>query len=232
MSVSGVEAAFWNVCGVPVQATGTVVVVEDDVEVLVVEDEVELDVDELVELDVDDDVEVLVVVVDDVLVVVELEVEVDVDVEVLVVLDLVVDVELDVELEVVELDVLVLELVDVVVVVAKSQPMSVIRSRASDGSVMSVVYDGSMSSFGVSAVSQCETDEPLTRVVGAYICTWPLACRPAVRNVAAATTALPVQWRSALSIDDATRCASVMFGHVSPRLWSSRNFMKMSSRSL
>jgi hypothetical protein len=86
-----------------------------------------------------------------------------------------------------------------------------------------------MSSFGDTAVSQWETDEPLWSVVGAYIWTWPLACRPAERIPDAATTALPVQCRSALSIADAARCASVMFGQVSPRLWSSRNFMKTSS---
>ncbi len=243
---SGVEAAFWNTCGVPVHATGTVVVVDDDVDVLVDDDEVELDVEELVELEVDDDVDVEevelvdveldvveLVEVDDVLVVVEWLVEVDVDDDVLVVLGFDVDEEVDVELDVVELDVLVDELVVVDVVVAKSQPMSDMRSRASDGSLMAVVYTGSMSSFGVSAVSQCDTDEPGWSVVGAYICTWPLATwRPAVRKVAAATTLLPVQWRSVLSIADAMRCASVMFGHVSPKLWSSRNFMNTSSRLL
>jgi hypothetical protein len=147
LSVSGVEAAFWNVCGVPVQATGTVVVVEDDVEVLVVEDEVELDgrragragrrgrrrgrrrarrrgarrgrrrragrgrVGGRGGRGRRGAGRAR----------------------------LGRRVELDVELEVVELDVLVVELVDVVVVVAKSQPMSVIRSRASDGSVRAVV---------------------------------------------------------------------------------------------
>lgn len=150
LSVSAVDAEFWKTCGVPVHATGMVVEVDVDVELDVVDDEVELEVDELVELDVDDEVEddvdedvelvdVLVVVDDDVLVVVEWVVDVEVEVEVLVVLDLVVEVELDVLLDVVELDVLVDVLVDDVVVVAKSHPMSLIRSRASDGSVMSVV---------------------------------------------------------------------------------------------
>ena len=51
-----------------------------------------------------------------------------------------------------------------------------------------------MSSFGVRAVSQWETDEPIWRLDGAYIWTWPLAWRPAVRYpVAAETTLLPVQ---------------------------------------
>jgi hypothetical protein len=166
----------------------------------------------------------------DVLLVVEL------DVLVLVVVDVLVDdVVLD-DVEVLVLDVLVLVLVlvlvDVELVVATSQPMSLIRSRASDGSLSAVVYDGSMSSFGVRAVSQWETDDPLTSVPGAYICTWPLACRPAVSDVPAATTVLPVQWRSVLSVADVARWASVMLGHVSPRLWSSRNFMKTSSRLL
>jgi hypothetical protein len=80
-------------------------------------------------------------------------------------------------------------------------------------------------------VSQCDTDEPVASEVGAYICTWPLAAwRPAVSDVAAATTALPVQWRSVSSFADAARWASVRFGQVSPRLWSSRNFMNTSSR--
>jgi hypothetical protein len=180
-----------------------------------------LDVLLLLELD-----DVLLLELVDVLLVVEL------DVLVLVVVDVLVDdVVLD-DVEVLVLDVLVLVLVDVELVVATSQPMSLIRSRASDGSLSAVVYDGSMSSFGVRAVSQWETDDPLTSVPGAYICTWPLACRPAVSDVPAATTVLPVQWRSASSIADAARCASVMFGHVSPRLWSSRNFMKTSSRPL
>ena len=87
-----------------------------------------------------------------------------------------------------------------------------------------------MSSFGEQAVSQCDTEEPLATVVGAYICTWPLACRPALRMPDAATTALPVQWRSPLSVADVARCASVMAAHPRPRLWSSRNFMKMSSK--
>jgi hypothetical protein len=67
-------------------------------------------------------------------------------------------------------------------------------------------------------------------VPGAYIFTWPVAAsRPAVRMLEAATTLLPVQWRSPLSIDDVARWASVMLGHARPRLWSSRNFMKTSS---
>ena len=81
-----------------------------------------------------------------------------------------------------------------------------------------------MTSFGVSAVSQCDTDEPFWSVDGAYICTWPPE-RPAVKIDAAARTLLPVQCRSALSVADVARCASVMLGQVSPRLWSSRNFM-------
>jgi hypothetical protein len=48
LSVSAIGVLFVNVCGVPVQATGTVVDVVLDVDVLVVEDEVELDVDVLV----------------------------------------------------------------------------------------------------------------------------------------------------------------------------------------
>jgi hypothetical protein len=68
-------------------------------------------------------------------------------------------------------------------------------------------------------VSQCDTDEPLASVPGAYIWTWPLAAwRPAVRNVAAATTVLPVQCRSVSSIAEAARWASERFGQVSPRL--------------
>jgi hypothetical protein len=81
-------------------------------------------------------------------------------------------------------------------------------------------------------VSQCDTDEPEASVVGAYICTWPLACRPALRIPEAPTTELPVQWRSPLSSADAARCASDMLGQSSPRLWSSRFFMKASSRPL
>jgi len=53
-----------------------------------------------------------------------------------------------------------------------------------------------------------------------------------MRNVACATTALPVQCRSASSLAEAMRCAFVMLGQSRPRLWSSRNFMKMSSRLL
>jgi len=68
-------------------------------------------------------------------------------------------------------------------------------------------------------VSQCETDEPVASDVGAYICTWPLAAwRPAVSDVAAATTALPVQCRSASSIAEAARWAFERLGQVSPRL--------------
>jgi hypothetical protein len=130
-SVSAVGVAFWNVCGVPVQATGTVVEVEVDDDVLVVDDDVELEVDELVlvlEL-VDDDVleliddEELVLLDDDVLVLDD----------VLVVVGLLVEVDVDDDVEVVELDVLVVVLVDVDVVVVRSHPMSVMRSRASDG---------------------------------------------------------------------------------------------------
>ena len=184
LSVSAVTAAFWNVCGVPVQATGMLVVVVLEVDVLDVDEDVELLLDDEVELDVDELVLVDDVVDDEVLDVVDEDV-LDDDVlvvvveDVLVVVEPVVDVELDVEDDVDELEVLVLELVELlvlelvelVVVVAKSHPMSVMRSRASDGSVMSVVYDGSMSSFGVHAVSQCDTDEPFASVVGAYICT-------------------------------------------------------------
>ena len=80
-------------------------------------------------------------------------------------------------------------------------------------------------------MSQCDTDDPPAYVVGAYIRTWPVApSRPAVRMPEFATTLLPVQCRSPLSIDDAARCASVMLGQESPRLWSSRNLMKTSSR--
>jgi hypothetical protein len=217
LSVSAVVAAFWKVCGVPVHATGTVEVVLLDVDVLVLEELVLLDVDELVL--VDELVEVLVELVDDVDVLVVCDVLVEVVDEVLVLVVLLVEVDVDDEVDVLEVDVLVLVVVDVVVLVAKSQPMSVIRSRASEGSWSALVYEGSMTSLGVRSVSQWETEDPFTRVVGAYICTWPLACRPPVKYpVAAATTVLPVQWRSASSIADAARCASVMFGHVSPRL--------------
>jgi hypothetical protein len=155
LSVSGVAVLFVNVCGVPVQATGTVVDVVLDVDVLLVEDDVELDVDELVLVDDDveedvledevvDDVDVLEVVDEDVLVVVDLVVDVEVDVDVLVVVDFVVDVELDVEDDVVELEVLVDDDVVVVVLVEKSHPMSVNASRVRSVTWSALVYDGSI----------------------------------------------------------------------------------------
>src|SRR5206468_8370503 len=62
------------------------------------------------------------------------------------------------------------------------------------------VYLGSMTSFGVSAVLKCETEEPHSSGDGAYISTCPLpVSRPPVRNPPAATTAAPTQWRSPVS---------------------------------
>ena len=123
LSVSGVDVLFENVCGVPSHTTGTVVVVVllvvvTVVLVLLVELVLVLDVVLLVV--VDDEVVVLDVVVGTVVVV--LDVVVVVDVVELVVVDEVV----------VVLEVVVVELV--VVVVVLSQPRSLIRSRASDGS--------------------------------------------------------------------------------------------------
>jgi hypothetical protein len=85
----------------------------------------------------------------------------------------------------------------------------------------------------VRSVSKCETDDPPCSDDGAYICTCPLpASRPPVSDIAFETTALPVQCRSASSVAEAARCALVMLGQSRPRLWSSRNFMKTSSRLL
>jgi hypothetical protein len=81
-------------------------------------------------------------------------------------------------------------------------------------------------------VSQCETDEPLSTGFGAYIFTCPVAAsRPLVRMPLFATTAAPVQWRSPVSVPDVKRCASVIAVHASPRLWSSRFRMYVSSVS-
>jgi hypothetical protein len=246
LSVSAVAVLFVNVCGVPVQATGTVVDVVLDVDVLLVEDDVELDVDELVLVDDDveedvlededvddevvDEVDVLEVVDEDVLVVVDLVVDVEVDVDVLVVVDFVVDVEVDVEDDVVELDVLVDDDVVVVVLVAKSHPMSVKASRVRSVTWSALVYDGSIIWFGVRTVSQCDTDEPDSTGLGAYIRTWPPDMPALKYPVAAARTLLPVQWRLPLLMADALRSASVMAVHIFPVEWSSRNFMKTSSR--
>ena len=184
LSVSAVAVLFVNVCGVPVQATGTVVDVVLDVDVLLVDDDVELDVDELVLVDdeVDEDVldveevddgEVLVLVDDEVLVVVDFVVDVEVDVDVLVVVDFVVDVEVDVEDDVVELDVLVDDEVLVDVVGPQSHPMSVNASRVRSVVWIALVYTGSIIWFGVRTVSQWDTDEPGSSGFGAYIRTWP-----------------------------------------------------------
>jgi hypothetical protein len=78
-------------------------------------------------------------------------------------------------------------------------------------------------------VLKCETDEPLWSGFGAYISTWPLACRPEDRIPLFATTAAPTQCRSAVSMAEATRCALVMADHVRPVLWSSRLRMYVSS---
>jgi hypothetical protein len=209
---SAVTVGFWNVCGVPVQATGTVVVVDVDVDVLVVELDVELEVDELVlvvdDVDVDELVDELVDVLDDVLVVVVTLVEVEVEEEVDVLVDELVDDEVE----------------DDVVVVEKSQPMSVKRSRASDGSVRTVVKNGSIISFGLRAVSQCDTDEPPASDGGAYIRTWP-PDTPPDRPPIWLRTWVPVQCRSPSFVADATRSALSIVDHISPVSWSSRNFM-------
>ena len=52
-----------------------------------------------------------------------------------------------------------------------SAPTAVSYLYVLSGFVMSLVYDGSMSSSGEQSTSQCDTDEPFTSVVGAYICT-------------------------------------------------------------
>jgi hypothetical protein len=85
-----------------------------------------------------------------------------------------------------------------------------------------------MTSFGLHAVLKCETDEPLSTGLGAYISTWPLAWRPDVRMPLFATTAAPTQCRSPVSIADAARCASLMADQRSPELWSSRFRMYVS----
>jgi hypothetical protein len=86
-----------------------------------------------------------------------------------------------------------------------------------------------MTSFGLHDVLKCDTDEPLSTGLGAYISTWPLACRPAVRMPLFATTVAPTQCRSPVSIADAARCASLMADQRSPELWSSRFRMYVSS---
>jgi hypothetical protein len=77
----------------------------------------------------------------------------------------------------------------------------------------------------VQSVSKWETEEPGCSEVGAYIWTCPLAWRPPLRIVPAATTALPVQWRLVSSLADAARSALVMLGQPRAESWSSRNFM-------
>ena len=165
------------------------VVADVDVElddVVLVEDVEEVEVEEdvlvgtVVLVDVDGDallvVELLDEVVEDEVLVEgaeELEVEDVVLVEEDVLVGTVVLVDVDVELD--EDELLVVELLDVDVVVVKSHPISLIRSRASDGSPRAVVYDGSISSSGEQSVSKWDTDEPDCSIDGAYIWTCPLA---------------------------------------------------------
>ena len=90
---------------------------------------------------------------------------------------------------------------------------------------------GSITSFGVSEVLKCDTDDPFCSGFGAYISTWPLPeSRPPERVPLFVATAGPIQWRSPVSIAEATRSAFDMSGHCIPVLWSSRFSMKVSSK--
>src|SRR6185369_12399661 len=63
---------------------------------------------------------------------------------------------------------------------ATFHPMSSRNSSVSAMSWSSPVYDGSITSFGVSVVSTCETDEPDWNELGAYMWMWPLGPTPEV----------------------------------------------------
>jgi hypothetical protein len=63
---------------------------------------------------------------------------------------------------------------------------------------------GSISSSGVSTVSQCDTDEPPSCGLGAYIRTW-VPTLPALSTLLAAATLAPTQWRSPVSVLEASR---------------------------
>jgi hypothetical protein len=78
------------------------------------------------------------------------------------------------------------------------------------------VANGSISSSGASAVSQCETEEPISTGAGAYIRTCPLASPPVRTCGAQALTAGPVQCRFPVSVADPLRCASVPAGQAVP----------------
>src|SRR6266850_315505 len=63
------------------------------------------------------------------------------------------------------------------------QPMSANNHCVRSTSVMSPLMKGSMRRFGVSGVSQCETEDPDSMGFGAYMRGRPSASVPAIRDV-------------------------------------------------